>query len=102
MISPLSKTEPEPDTHSHDDFIEADYQQIDELLAAEEANSRDLQLLEITLEELISAQLLDDFYSKIYLKIDMGAGGGGEWRALRSIPTITDFLSEPQILTQKS
>lgn len=86
----LDDTYPYPDDAS----IEDDYYQINRILEAEKKQPRDLHLSQITLQELIFAQLHDAFCSEIHQKIDEG-------RVLRSALTKTDSFSEPQILAHK-
>lgn len=98
MISQLPQMKAVPDTKSDDDYpylkddlIQDEYDQLDRLLVAEEENPRDLHFSKLTVEELISAQLHDAVYSEIHRKMDRCI-------VLRSEPTTTDSLSEPQIL----
>lgn len=73
-----SEAEPQlDDTYPYpvDKFIVDNYDKLDRLLAAEQEQPRDLHFSQITLIELISAQMEDAFCSEIHIKIDgLGAG----------------------------
>ena len=83
------------ESDENNDFTEVDYDPLDQILAIQEERTNHVHFDQITIEELISAQLHDAFCSDGYRRINEG-------RVYPSISTKTDCLSGQQLPISRS